>query len=185
MNDKSKSGNFPILQSETCSYEPPAGDCSCPPVDSVEPCPCVNLSNRWSKESVEKRKKPPRQRGLVAYLRTTDDGISIDEQKKLIDEFCQGKDYYIAATFREQGKPGPALRDAMHACDHNDGLIAIDLNRFVEHPSDRLRDLRPFVHHFFCHSSKHLIAIEEGIDTGSTLGQANAIAVLNHVKEFS
>jgi hypothetical protein len=185
MNDDSKSGNYPMLQAGPCSYEPPVGDCSCPPVANSETCPCVNLSNRWSKESVAKRKKPPRQRGLVAYLRTTGDGIDISEQKKLIDEFCQGKDYYIAATFCEHGKPGPALRDAMQACGDADGLIAIDLNRFVEKPMDRLRELRPFVHHFFCQSSKHLIAIEEGIDTGSTLGQANAITVLNHVKEFS
>jgi hypothetical protein len=103
----------------------------------------------------------------------------------VISDYCHDNEYYVKATFVDQGKPSVGLKDAMKAVDDADGLIAADLNRFVEHSSDRFRDLRPFVHHFFCHAAKHLITVEEGVDTGSCAGQANVVELMNQVKEHS
>jgi len=141
------------------------------------------LSNRWTKDSLAKRHKHPRQKGLIGYIRVNG-GLNLKDQKKTIDDFCRDNEYYLKGLFIDHGKPGASLQEAMQAVDQADGLIACDLDRFVEHADDRLRDLRPFIHHFFCHTDKHLITVEEGVDTGSTAGQANAISVINQVKEY-
>lgn len=63
------------------------------------------------------------------------------------------------------------------------GLIALNLQTFVENSEDRLRDLRPFVHHFFCSGSKDLITIEEGINTATPQGQMAADSAVSSSKD--
>jgi hypothetical protein len=46
-----------------------------------------------------------------------------------------------------------------------------------------MRELRPFIHHFFCASQKHLVTIEEGLDSGSPGGQAAMLELVNQNKE--
>ncbi|MBU6454597.1 MAG: hypothetical protein KGS72_22700 [Cyanobacteria bacterium REEB67] len=182
---------------ETCKYALPhlrrmvsadqdqALECHCVPKAESRFCPCAGLSNRWSKQCQGKHKKHSHKKPLIAYLRSGDSELSVADQSKIIADYCADNEYYLKAIFTDHGRPGVGLQDAMDALATADGLIAADLNRFVEHADDRLRELKPLVHHFFCSPSKHLIAVEEGIDTGSWLGQANAIEVLSHVKEFS
>jgi hypothetical protein len=173
----------PLFHGSECeSNSSMAEYCATPPFDRQQ-CRCACLSNRWAKDSFAARKKHPKRRGLVAYLRTGGTCLDIEQQRKVIDDFCQDNEYYVKATFVDHGKPGAGLQSAMEAVGSADGLIASDLNRFVEHPTDRFRDLRPFVHHYLCQSAKHLIAVEEGVDTGSTAGQANVLDLINRVKE--
>jgi len=158
-------------------------DCICTPAFSLAKGNCTGLSNRWAKESFEKKNRHPRQRGLIAYLRAGGASLGIEAQRKVIGDYCHDNEYYVKETFIDNGRPGAGLQGAIKALDDADGLIASDLNRFVVHHDDRLRDLRPFVHHFFCHPAKHLITVEEGVDTGSTVGQANVVTVMNQLKE--
>src|SRR5262249_58566321 len=89
--------------------------------------------------------------------------------------YCGMNGYRIARVVQDLGRPAAGLTGALEALNQATALIAVDLERFVEHSDDRIRDLRPFVHHFFCHTNKHLITINEGIDTRSSAGQAIAL----------
>jgi DNA invertase Pin-like site-specific DNA recombinase len=117
-------------------------------------------------------------------VRVTDDELDAQKQLEVIQQYCFEHGYRIARAFKDKGKPSFGLAEALEALPQVDGLIAVDLNRFVEHQDDRLRDLRPFIHHFFCHTNKHLIAVEEGIDTRATARQRSAIEIINQVRDM-
>ena len=159
-------------------------DCNCSPLLAELGCHCTALSHHWQHDEEKKRIRPPRQHGLIAYIRA-DSYLSADQQRRIINDFCHCNNYFIKATYTDTGSPAAGLHAALRAIDKADGLIAADLNRFVEFSDDRLRELRPFVHHFFCHPDKRLISVQEGVDTGSVLGQENVVSIMNHVKEFS
>jgi len=111
---------------------------------------------------------------LVAYLRVAGDLSSQEEQTTTINDYCVNNGYRIAKFFVDTGKPSYALNEALQAMKEHHGLIAVNLQTFVENNEDRLRDLRPFVHHFFCSGNKDLITVEEGIDTATPQGQIAA-----------
>jgi DNA invertase Pin-like site-specific DNA recombinase len=119
----------------------------------------------------------------VAYIRLGGQQPAREEQARLIAHYCTQHGFRLAKTFVDIGKPSQQLQNALQELEEHDGLIAVDLNSFVEHENDRIRDLRPFIHHFFCHQSKHLITIQEGIDTGSAAGQMAAIEFASQDKD--
>lgn len=138
-----------------------------------------------------KPRKAVRKAQLVAYIRGTEERDP-EQQLKLLREYCDRRSYNITQVFTDQGRPSFGLSEALEALKTADGLIAVDLNSFVERPGQRLRNLRPFLHqflsqpsqnHFPIPSAKRLIVLEEGIDTGSVAGQAAAIDLMRDLKD--
>jgi len=71
--------------------------------------------------------------------------------------------------------PSFGFKAAIDALENADGLISVDLNQFASSHGDRVRELRPLIHHFFCLGGKHLITINDGVDTSTHAGQQNAM----------
>jgi DNA invertase Pin-like site-specific DNA recombinase len=84
---------------------------------------------------------------LVAYLRGCPNK-PLEVQRREIEAYCHEQGYHIVNEYIDQHGPGPALQEMFQHLDKVDGVIASDLNRFVEHPSNRARDLRPLLHSF-------------------------------------
>jgi hypothetical protein len=183
-------GNMAIRRREQCGFTPAhkqlrtaENDCRCVPKIEQDQCGCHKLSNKRTTQLLHKFAKTPHGVSLVAYVRTNGSKLNRDEQMHLMQEYCLEHNYQIIKTFEDTGKPSFGLEEALETLGRVDGLIAVDIDRFVEHPRDRLRDLRPFVHHFFCHTNKHLITIREGIDTGSLSGQSSAVELITQPKD--
>ena len=151
--------------------------CECNPPISFQHCP--SLFNPWLRNKLSQSQ---RKGGLIAYIRTTDGDKELNQQAQILEEYCLEHGYRISKAFRDHGAPGHGLQEALDAVDEAAGLIAVDLDRFVENSSDRLRSLRPFVHHFLHHTEKHLITVAEGIDTRSPAGQLSALELINDMK---
>jgi hypothetical protein len=117
----------------------------------------------------------PRSGKVIAYIRYTDDPWDAGRQLDMIQNYCGRNGYHLVKAFEDAGKPGNGLSRALEALREADALIAVDMDRFMEHDADYLRDLRPFIHDFFGMSGKHLITIKEGIDTSSPNGQLDVI----------
>lgn len=149
--------------------------CTCSPSSAGTICRCHGLVNPWLREELALEQAPT----LVAYIRIHGDLLSEEEQTKKINEYCLLHGFQIVATFVDTGKPSHGLQNALQTMAEYHGLIAANLESFVEHKQDRLRDLRPFVHHFFCSGNKRLITLEEGIDTSSAGGQKAANEALD------
>lgn len=142
-------------------------------------CHCHGTHNVWAERS-HKQIRPVK---LAAYLRYDAEPPSREEQLDVIHEYCEKHGYEVVEIFEDEGThPGGGLARAMQACEHLQGVVASDLERFVRDHGDRLRDLKPFLHHFFCSSHRRLLSVKEGVDTSSALGQANALEILNAVK---
>lgn len=157
--------------------------CSCTPDTAGESCLCHGLSNPFLRESPIP--VPDHGPVLVAYIRVAGDLATEEEQSALISEYCLNNGFRIAQFFTDTGKPSYALTEALQAMKVHHGLIALNLQTFVENSEDRLRDLRPFVHHFFCSGSKDLITIEEGINTATPQGQMAADSAVSSSKDAS
>lgn len=155
--------------------------CQCTPFPPVRQCYCLALGARGLHKSLTRR---PQRIGLIAYVRTISDESDCQRQLDIIEQYCSDHGYYVLRAFEDRGKPSFGLAEALEALPQADGLIAADLNCFVEHAGDRLRDLRPFIHHFFCHTNKHLIAVKEGMDTRMPVGQRSALELVNQVREL-
>lgn len=149
--------------------------CQIEPRVHFQNCRCAALSNPWLRNKLTIN---PRTASLIAYVRTTEFSKTAVQQLQLIEHYCQAHGYKIAKVFVDDGVPAAGLQQSIDSLDETAGIIATDTNRFVEHGSDRLRQLRPFVHHFLCHTDKHLITIAEGIDTRSPAGQRAALELL-------
>jgi len=121
---------------------------------------------------------------LVAYIRVDGELLSQEEQTKMINDYCSRFGFLIADTFVDTGKPSHALQEALQALMQYHGLIAANLHSFVENNEDRLRTLKPFVHHFFCSGNKRLITVEEGIDTSNSTGQIAADKAMDSNSEY-
>lgn len=120
---------------------------------------------------------------LIAYLRSSEEAGDAEKQLETIEAYCAHHGFRLKNIFKDEGAPSVGLTRALDALNGADGLIAVDLDRFVEHEGDKTRDLRPFVHEFLSLGSKHLITIKEGIDTGSAGGQASAIEFINQPRD--
>jgi hypothetical protein len=119
---------------------------------------------------------------LVAYIRASKRS-DLPEYLREIERYCQKNSYQIAHVFTDVGdRPSFGLQAAFDALENADGLISCNMNMFVKQDGDRIRELRPFIHHFFCLREKHLITVTDGIDTGSSFGQENAIALMSQTK---
>jgi hypothetical protein len=178
-------------EQQTCSYDfsqlgrANANLCACAPDHSADLSHCRTLTNPW-RNNLHGSSRAPHEPVLLAYIRPGARQFTREEQVRMIEAYCVQQGFRIAKTFTDTDKPSRGLQDALHAVEEHDGvdgLIAVNLNCFVEHESDRLRDLRPFIHHFFCLKGKHLITIQEGIDTGSREGQLAAVEVATQSKE--
>ncbi|CAN5568575.1 hypothetical protein BH10CYA1_BH10CYA1_60490 [soil metagenome] len=153
-------------------------ECACPPQPCAQLCQTLGVSG--GKHVFLKNKNKT---SIVAYVRVDDKQLPQDEQIRIIKSYCALHDLDIAHTFIDHGKPSYGLQDALQELENSDALISVDLNVFVEHEGDRVRDLRPLIHHFFCHQKKHLIAIQEGLDTGTAAGQRIAMDIASEVKD--
>jgi hypothetical protein len=179
------------LTSKSCEYKPlslgadpdnqQARFCTCQPDLITELCHCAHLSNPWTRHSAPKFCRAAREVEVVAYIRTDKDSYNRDKQLEVIHSFCRKHGYHVCKVCEDAGRPSSGLTNALKSLERADAIIAVDLNRFVEHPADRMRDLRPFIHHFFCHARKHLISITEGIDTSCLTGQILAIDLINQI----
>ena len=163
----------PIQSANQCTYEisrfGSSVPCTCSPESAGATCRCHGLSNPFlRKEPASVSEHTPT---LIAYVRVDEDVLSEEEQTNAINDYCLRHGFIVAATFVDTGKPSAGLQQALQHMMENHGLIAANLQSFVENNEDRLRDLRPFVHHFFCSGNKRLITVEEGIDTSSPSGQ--------------
>ncbi len=119
-----------------------------------------------------------RREKLVVYVRVSYEN-DVDEKVELIREYCLDNNFQIADIFTDIGDhPSFGFKAALDAMENADGLISVDLNQFVSSGGDRVRELRPLIHHFFCAGGKHLITIADGIDTGTHFGQQNAIELM-------
>jgi hypothetical protein len=124
----------------------------------------------------------PKGETLVAYIRAGKEE-DIHGYLKEINRYCKQHSYQIADAFTDVGDiPSFGLQAAFDALEHADGLISLEINMFIKHNADRTRELRPFIHHFFCMRDKHLITIVDGIDTGTSFGQENAISMICETK---
>ncbi len=158
--------NAGALKSYCCHDKPHA---------SFQHCGCFALSNPWLRNKLRRQHHTL---GLIAYVRTSTASDDLNQQLALIGDYCAVHGYHITKVFKDEGIPSSGLREALDSLDEAAGIIAVDLNRFVAHSSDRLRELRPLIHHFFCQSTKHLITVKEGIDTRSPGGQLAALDLI-------
>lgn len=132
--------------------------------------------------TAQKRKEPKGER-LVAYIRATNE-VDIEKFLLEIQKYCTEHSYQIVQIFTDlTDHPSFGLQAALTALENADGLISCDINMFVNQQADRVRELRPFIHQFFCLDAKHLITIVDGIDTGTVLGQENAITLMCESKD--
>jgi DNA invertase Pin-like site-specific DNA recombinase len=140
------------------------------------------MSNTDNAQYLHKAGIPGRNTRLVSYVRPCPDK-TLDQQRREIDAYCREHGYHVITEYVDQHAPGPALHEALEHLNTVDGVIASDLNRFVEHPTNRGRDLRPLLHHFLTHRTKHLLVVEEGIDTSTAGGQMAAVEAINQLKD--
>lgn len=123
-----------------------------------------------------------KKQNLIGYVRALN--VETATQKvALLKQYCSENGYRLLHVKVEVGpRPSFELAAALDDLAEADGLIATDLDQFFPPTPDRLRELKPFVHHFFCSHAKHLITIEDGIDTGTVVGQENALELIAKVK---
>jgi DNA invertase Pin-like site-specific DNA recombinase len=126
----------------------------------------------------------PHNHKVIAYARACDE-MDLDEQYDEIEKYAKEHHLVVTETYCDVGKPMTGLHHAMEALENADALLVCNLNRLVTHTDDRLRDLRPLLHHFCSQQAggKHLISIEEGINTSTPTGQMNAVEIINEYKD--
>ncbi len=116
---------------------------------------------------------------LIAFIRCGGSELNETEQEAMISEYCNTHNYHLSGIYlAENNLTNTVLTDAMKALASADGLIAVDLNRFVRHADDRLHDLAPLLNELIRHR-KVLIAILDGIETVTPHGQKVAIDYAN------
>ena len=115
---------------------------------------------------------------LIGYLRTGGTSLNVEEQKQKIEEYCIEHEHKLVGySAVDEGMPGLGLHDSLEALKEYDGIVAVDLNRYVKHHEDRLVDLRPLIQKIL-HERKVLIAINEQFETQTALGQHAALDLL-------
>ncbi len=107
---------------------------------------------------------------LIGYVRDGNTKLSVEEQTRVINQYCHQHGHTIAGFAEDSLRPGLGLQEALQGLDVNDGIIATDLNRFVRHEADRLLDLRPLIENMV-REEKVLVTIDEGIETLTANGQ--------------
>ncbi|MFN8552961.1 MAG: hypothetical protein U0103_15930 [Candidatus Obscuribacterales bacterium] len=124
----------------------------------------------------------PKGESLIAYIRAPNQE-EINRRWQEIDQHSKSHSYKIVQLFTDTGdRPSFGLQSALEALEYVDGLISCEMQMFIKDNGDRIRELRPFIHHFFCLHGKHLITIFDGIDTSTYFGQENAIELMCQTK---
>ncbi len=168
-----------VLDDKANPFKSDWSKCVCPP----QPCAKLCQPSGGLKSALMSKNRDRQKTSVIGYMRLGGSRLSKDEQLRIIEYYCEEHDLELSNVFSDHDKPSYGLQEALREIENHDALIAVDLNSFVEHDQDRIRDLRPFIHHFFCRRNKHLIAIQEGIDTGTPAGQLAAIDLASQVKE--
>ncbi len=146
--------------------------------DIIDRCMCPGKGNSLATHLLNSNRREK----LVAYVRVTQEE-DINDKVEVIRDYCREFEYQIAEIFSDVGdRPSFGFKAALQALANSDGLISFDLDQFVGSHGDRIRELRPLIHHFFCGGGKHLITIADGIDTGTQQGQQNAIELVAATK---
>ncbi len=146
--------------------------------DLIDRCMCTTKGDSLTNYYLNRNRKER----LVAYVRVLHEEDTAEKVEQVRD-YCRDNGYQIVDIFSDVGDhPSFGFRAALDALENADGLISLDLNQFVGFKGDRIRELRPLIHHFFCGGGKHLITIAEGLDTGTQLGQQNAIDLVSETK---
>ena len=146
--------------------------------DIIDRCMCIDNGSSIANYYLNRRRREK----LVVYVRVNDES-KIEEKVDLIKEYCAQNEYQIVDILTEvSDHPSFGFKAALEELENADGLISVDLNQFVSSHGDRIRELRPLIHHFFCQGGKHLITINDGIDTGTNIGQQNAIESMCETK---
>lgn len=146
--------------------------------DLLDRCLCTEKNNSITSYYLNRSRKEK----LVVYVRVVEESL-LEENVGLIKTYCKELGYQIADIFTDvSDHPSFGFKAALDAMENADGLISVDLNQFVSSHGDRMRELRPLIHHFFCRGGKHLITINDGIDTGTEIGQQNAIDIISETK---
>jgi hypothetical protein len=155
--------------------------CACPP----KPCAklCQSTRDSSSRNNVGGFTHPRLHKSVIAYLRVGGTHLCREDQVKMIESYCALHQLNLAQVFCDKGKPSYGLQEALQELKNHDALVAVNLDSFVEHEDDKMRDLRPFIHHFFCNDMKHLITIQEGVDTGTAAGQRVALEMSSQIKD--
>jgi hypothetical protein len=161
-----------------------AAKCTCAPDVYANLCHCGTMSNPWTRHKIAAEDQTKQNPSLVAYIKLGDGRMSREDQLNIIQQYCLQHGFRLDDTFVESEGTSGRLQEALATMKDHAGLIAVDLDSFVQDRRDRIRDLRPFLHHFFCHGKKHLIAIEEGIDTGTAAGQVAALEMVTCNKDI-
>lgn len=142
-------------------------------------CIC-NGSRPWFRTAASHFSHPVR---LVAYARA-ESSLAAAQQFSQIEDYCRANNFELVDKFDDIGtQPGIGLHQAVPQLSHANGLIAYDLKSFVHDQHDRLLDLKPLLHQFFCSGSRFLVTVKEGVNTQSAAGQKAAIEVLDSLKD--
>lgn len=142
-------------------------------------CIC-NGSRPWFRTAASRFGHPVR---LVAYARA-ESSLAADKQFRMIEDYCRANNFELVDRFSDIGtQPGMGFHQAMQQLSHANGLIAYELERFVHHQHDRLLDLKPLLHQFFCSGGRFLVTVKEGVNTQSAAGQKAAIEVMDSLKD--
>src|SRR5262249_38605850 len=115
--------------------------CLCEPDIDAQICHCTPVSSPWLHTYPPRLIRSSREARLVAYVCGGKKGPDNTEQLELLHSYCRKHNCRIVETFSDSDGPSLGLAQALEALKDVDGLIAVDLDRFVEHPTDRLRDL--------------------------------------------
>jgi DNA-binding LacI/PurR family transcriptional regulator len=186
----SKSQENDVLRHSSCSFDTDRSDPNRRNTAEVlrTACDCEQgikfqhggaLFNPWLRNKLS---RSGHKGTLVGYVRTTGDECSIEPQLKQIEDYCQEHGFKLLRVLHDHGIPGRGLQEALNSLDECGGIITTDLQKLTDFHQNHLREVRPLVHHFLSHTDKHLISINEGIDTRSAAGQMAAIELISDMK---
>jgi len=120
---------------------------------------------------------------LIGYIRSGGTDVGSEKQRKMIQKYC-GDHGHILVGYSETDSdvPGYGLHEALSALGNNDGIIALDLDRFVRHHDDRLFELRPLIESML-QKGKVIITLLDGVETLTAQGQHVTLELLNEWSE--
>ncbi len=148
-------------------------------MEAEKDCVCTG-SRPWFRTAAANFSHPVR---LIAYARSESETKCL-EQFDRIEDFCNANNFELVGRFRDIASvPGVGLHQAIQQLSHANGIVAVDLDRFVHHHQDRLLDLKPLLHQFFCSGTRFLVTIKEGVNTQSAAGQKAALEVMDSLKD--
>lgn len=144
-------------------------------------CHCFSFKSAWA-HAKGKTEAAPYTARLTAYIRV-DGGVDKARQYKEIKDYCDAHRFEVVETYEDRGLPSLGMQAAFDSLERTDGIIATNLDIFVQHDDDPMRDLKPLLHRFFCIGDRHFITVEEGIDTATPEGQRAAVDYMSKTKE--